>query len=52
MIDGVTVHDAQGRYLFAWHKNHIICFFIFGSRRLQQGLRYDSWPSRGIEPSM
>jgi hypothetical protein len=31
VIDGVTVHDRQGRYLFAWHKNpHHLLFYLRG----------------------
>jgi hypothetical protein len=29
VIDGVTVHDRQGRYLFAWHRNpHHLLFYL------------------------
>jgi len=29
VIDGVTVHDPLGRYLFAWHKNpHHLLFYL------------------------
>ena len=31
VIDGVTVHDRLGRYLFAWHKNpHHLLFYLRG----------------------
>jgi hypothetical protein len=29
VIDGVTVHDRSGRYLFAWHKQpHHLLFYL------------------------
>jgi hypothetical protein len=29
VIDGITVHDRSGRYLFAWHKNpHHLLFYL------------------------
>jgi hypothetical protein len=41
VIEGVTVHDPRGRYLFAWHKNprHLLFYVRMPALEAQSTLR-------------